>query len=129
MWTQTLSLCCSLALAGGLAAAPAAPSAEKLRKALDQVKDLEVVNQGLGSAVEMLSKQSGVPLAVDPALAQGGMASPEYPLLTVRGSRVKVGEALDRALAPHGLARVILGGQVVVSTAERATHLALRQRV
>src|SRR5262245_45702752 len=133
MRPPVLSSLFALVVLGGIAGpAPAAPQtespAEKLRQALDQHKDLEIVNQGLSRAAEMLSQQTGVPFVTDP-VAQSPSPEMDFPVLTIRASNVRLASALSAALAPHGIAHVILGDRVLLTSSDRASHLAVRQQV
>jgi len=132
MRSQVLTLCFSLLACATASAAPVAPTefpAEKLRKALDQPRELDVAGEGLSRAIEKLSRQTDIPFRLDPALQVVGTAFPEFPALTIRAARQKVGVVLRQELAAHGLAHVIVGDKVLITTAERAPHLALRQTV
>ena len=133
-----LACLCCLLLFRPVLAAPSAPEketpAEKLRKALDQTKDLHIPAQALPKFAEVLGEQTGIPFTVDPALAPslpvGGL--PQFvglPTVGLRGSKLRIGPSLSAVLAPHGLIHVILGDKVLISTMQRATHLVMRQRI
>jgi len=133
MRSQVFTLCFSLLACATAAAAPVTPTefpAEKLRKALDQPRELDIAGEELSQAIEKLSRQTDIPFRLDPALQAGGTGFPGGPpALTIRGARQKVGVVLRHELAAHGLAHVIVGDKVLITTAERAPHLALRQTV
>ena len=134
-------LCFVLLLLGGLVVtvpaappekSPAEPAAEKLRKALDQPRAVEIVNQGLHKAAEMLSQQTGISFHVDAAVQPAlipGMGLGQEPAITLHAGKVPLATQLEKALQPHGLAYTIVGDRVVITTSERAVPLALRQKV
>jgi hypothetical protein len=133
-----LACLCCLLLFRPATAAPAAPEkespAEKLRKALDQTKDFEVSNQPLAKFAETISEQTGIRFVVDPAMhptvpGLNTLQLPGLPILSLRGSKLRIGPAVSAILAPHGLRHVILGDRVLLTSSARATHLAMRQRV
>lgn len=133
---------CILALSLALQVAAADPpkpstetTAEKLRKALDATKELEIDAVGLTKAVEQLSAQTSVPFTVDaglfPTLLPGGIAPGgvnDLIVIKLRGT-YKLGEALNRALAPYSLTPVIVGERVYITAFDRAVTLQTRQRV
>ena len=136
MRLRFLSCLCALLLTGPAFAAPEAdPPAEKLRKALDQPRDFEIVNQPLTKFAALLAEQTGIPFRVDAALqplplpSLNGLQLSGPPFLSLRGSKRRVGPALNAVLAPHGMTHVILAGQVLLTTSDRAAHFALRQKL
>src|SRR5262249_35816527 len=111
---------------------PSEYPAEKLRKALDQVKEVEIVNQMLSTAVEQLRDQTGIPFVLDKS-AQW-LTLPLTPMgnfqpITISGKKVKLRTALHKALAPFGLSTVILHEEVLITSTEQAVHLQMRQPV
>src|SRR5262249_444909 len=123
---------CSLLAFAPASAAPVAPTefpAEKLQKSLNQPRELDVTGEGLSQAIEKLSRQTDIPFRLDPALQTVATAFPGLPGVTIRAAKQKVGVVLRQELAAHGLAHVIVGDKVFITTAERAPHLALRQTV
>lgn len=136
-------------LAGTLLPASAAPlpsektsgevTPAKLHTLLDKVVDLDIKEQGLSKAIEQLRDQTGVPFALYPAdypvMQLGGVApgvapgGTDFPQLTFKATKVKLRQALNRGLAPHGLTHVILGDKVYIASIERANHEQMRQKV
>ena len=131
MRLRFLSCLCALLLAGPAFAAPEAePPAEKLRKALDQLKDFEIANQPLSKFTALLAEQTGIPFTVDAALQPlQALNVLQLSGLSLHGSKLRVGLALNAVLAPHGMTHVILDGKVLLTTSERAAHFALRQKL
>src|SRR5262245_37204176 len=119
MRSQVLTLCVSLMAGVTAPAAPATPTefpAEKLRKALDQPRELDIAGEALIQAVDKLSRQTDIPFRLDPALPSVGMGFSVFPALTIRAARQKVGVVLRQELAAHGLAHVIVGDKVLITT-------------
>jgi hypothetical protein len=108
---------------------PAPTQAEKIYQLLKERKDLEIKDQPLSKALELLSELVGTTFEGDPAVLQPLQAALlEFPV-TLRGSKVAVGGTLHRALAPHGLTYVVLVDRVFVTTNERAIGIAMSQKV
>ncbi|MBI1917766.1 MAG: hypothetical protein HYS12_23985 [Planctomycetes bacterium] len=129
MRSQVLTICFVLFVCGTVRADTPEFPAEKFRKALEQNKELEVSGQPLGQAVQTLAHQTSIPLQLDPVLKSAGVFSLPSPTLTVRPVRQTVAAVLDRELAAHGFTYVVLADKVLITTPERAAHLALRQKV
>src|SRR5262249_6351191 len=129
MRARLFTVCFVLVVGGAVRAEAAEFPAETFRKALEQSQELEVSSLPLGQAVEALGRPTSIPLQLDPALkTTGGLALPSS-TLTVRSGRQTVAAALDRELAAHGLTYVVLADKVLITTTDRAAHLALRQKV
>lgn len=105
--------------------------AEKIYQLLKERKDLEIKNQPLPKALETLSELLGITFEADPSLLQEipGLAVPSPFTVTMRGSKVPVGGALNRALAPHGFTYVVLVDRVFVTTTDRAVPMQMQQKV
>ncbi len=125
-------------------AAGAETAAEKLRKALDQVRDLEIANQPLDAAVNQLREQTGINFVIDqaavsaslPGVSLPGISSVpvpggSYAHLSLNGQfhHLPVRTALTRLLRPHNLTHALVGDTVLITTKEKATDRQLEQRV
>jgi hypothetical protein len=128
-----------LVLFGVAATAPAAPltekpkaenPVEKVRKALDEVIDLDLAGQPLSVAIEQLRAETKINFVVDQvAIAQMGVDPMSSPVVTTKLTRVKARTALRNVLDQLNLSFVIVGEVVHISTEEMAIHRQLRQRV
>jgi hypothetical protein len=118
--------------------------AEKLRKALDQVRDLEIHNQPLDAAVNQLREQTGINFVIDQAAvpaSQLGVGLPgtatvpgaggSYAHLSLNGQfhHLPLRAALTRLLRPHNLMHALVGDTVLITTKEKATDRQLEQPV
>ena len=98
---------------------PAETAAEKLRQALDRVRDVEIADLPLDQAVNQLREQTGLNLKIDrvgvppvhPSL--GGPLS--YAHLLLRGTfhDVPLRTALTKLLGAHNLTHVLVGDTVL----------------
>jgi hypothetical protein len=137
-----------LAACGLISAQPQASgaetSAEKLRKALNQVRDLEIANQPLDAAINQLREQTGINFVIDQAAVPAslpGMSLPgtatvpvlggSYAHLSLNGQfhHLPVRAALARLLRPHNLTHALVGDTVLITTKEKATDRQLEQPV
>jgi hypothetical protein len=128
-----------------LPAAGGETAAEKLRKALDQVRDLEITNQPLDAAVNQLREQTGLNFVLDhtavppsPLAANllGGAAvagdqAGSYAHLRLDGQfhNQPLRVALTRLLRPHNLAHALVGDTILITTKEKAIDRPLEQPV
>lgn len=135
MYRIATLLLLSLTLRATAADPPKETTADKLRKALDATKELEIDAVCVTKAVEQLTAQTSVPFVADAGLfpspipgvpATGGVA--DLVVIKLRGS-VKLGESLNRALAPYSMTHVIVGDRVFITYADRAVSLQVRQKV
>ena len=124
-------------------AAGAETAAEKLRKALDQVRDLEITNQPLDAAVNQLREQTGINFVIDQAAVPASLlgvglpgaaipgAGGSYAHLSLNGQfhHLPVRAALTRLLRPHNLTHALVGDTVLITTKEKATDRQLEQPV
>jgi hypothetical protein len=140
---------CGFAFSGELNAKPQAAGgetpAEKLRKALDQVRDLEIHNQPLDAAVNQLREQTGLNFVLDqtavppspfPANLLGGAAvagdqAGSFAHLRLDGQyhNLPLRLALTRLLRPHNLAHALVGDTILITTKEKAIDRPLEQLV
>ena len=121
-------------------------AAEKLRKALDQVRDLEIADLPLDRAVNQLREQTGINFVIDrPAVPPGpplGFASNiglavnlggplSYEHLRLRGQfhGVPLRTALTKLLRDHKLTHVLVGDTVFITTIDKAAERQLGQSV
>lgn len=126
-------------------AAGAETTAEKLRKALDQVRDLEIANQPLDAAVNQLREQTALNFTLDQTavppspvaanlLGGGGVAGDQagsYTHLRLNGQfhNLPLRVALNRLLRPHNLAHAVVSDTILITTREKATDRQLEQPV
>lgn len=150
MWRTCL--CFTLGLAGLLpltarAADKPLPStgetaAEKLRKALDQVRDLDLPDLPLDRAVNQLRELTGLNLRIDPTavppVGPGGAGMGGLPLnmasyghlhLSGRFHDLPLRTALTSLLRDHNLTHVIVGDTVLITTLDQAPDRQLGQVV
>ena len=121
-------------------------AAEKLRKALDQVRDLEVADLPLDRAVNQLREQTGINFVIDrPAVPPGtplGFASNiglpanlggplSYENLRLRGQfhGLPLRTSLTKLLRNHKLTHVLVGDTVFITTIDKAVDRQLGQSV
>ncbi len=130
---------------------PLSPSgetaAEKLRKALDQVRDLEIADQPLDTAVNQLREQTGINFVLDRAGVPGTPSTnvfantnvlPALQFLPLSYFHLRIGGqfhqtplriALSKMLRTHNLTHVLVGDTVYITTAQKATDRQLGQSV
>lgn len=119
------------ALAAPLPAEPKVPvsPAEKVRKALDQVVNIEFSEQPLQQAMTQLSEQTKIKFIVDrAALNASPNADPDMPV-TAKLQDTKLRSGLRNVLNQYGLSYVVLEDMVLVTTQEMADYRQLQQRV
>jgi hypothetical protein len=115
-------------------------AAEKLRKALDQVRDLEIAEQPLDDAVNQLREQTGINFTIDrtavPAMLSvptGTFSPVEVPStfhkFHVRTWRMPLRLALSRMLRKHNLTHVLVGDTVLITTPDKAAERQLGQTI
>ena len=114
---------------------PAETAAEKLRQALDRVRDVEIADLPLDQAVNQLREQTGLNLKIDrvgvppvhPSL--GGPLS--YAHLLLRGTfhDVPLRTALTKLLGAHNLTHVLVGDTVLITAKDKAADRQLGQTV
>jgi hypothetical protein len=130
-----------LALGPALTAAPvseaakAATPVERLRKSLDQTLSVNIQDQPLALAVNMLREKSGVNLVLDQGGIQQMLAAtgPGVDLSQLAVSHnfkdVKLRTALRTLLTPFNLSFGIVGDTVLISHEDLIAQRQLRQRV
>lgn len=114
------------------APAPAAPAKdnspiEKIRKALDEVGDMNYQNKSLNEVINDL-KAKHIQVIIDPMVYQFGF-NPHQPTITVSLKQVKLKDGLQTALAPFNLKCGLIKEGLFISTEEGVITRQLRQRV
>jgi hypothetical protein len=134
-----LSIHITLGIAAMLVAAPVPqalaeeprtePVAAKIRKALAKAGDLEINEQPLDVAVNLLREQTGINFVIDQVAVPppvGSVLAQMAPYgslrLTAHVHDKPIREALVRLLEPHNLTYVIVGDTVYISTPEKAAE-------
>lgn len=103
--------------------------AEKLRKALDQVRDLEIVDQPLPLAINQLREQTKINFVLDrTSLMTMGM-DPDQSPVNVKLKSVKLRSGLRTMLSQYHLTCAIVGDTVLITTEDMAMYRQLKQRV
>ncbi len=119
---------------------PAETTAEKLRQALDRVRDLEIADLPLDQAVNQLREQTGLNLTIDkldvplaPSAGPGGVVIniPSFAHLRLRGEfhDVPLRTALTKLLGAHNLTHVLVGDTVLITSKDKAADRQLGQTV
>jgi type II secretory pathway component HofQ len=119
------------ALAAPLQAEPkgAVSPAEKVRKALDQVVNIEFSEQPLQSALSQLTDQTKIKFVLDRiSVATMAAGDPDMPV-TAKLQDTKLRTGLRSVLSQYGLSFVVLEDSVLVTTQEMADYRQLQQRV
>jgi hypothetical protein len=117
-------------------AAPAADAkpkgesaAEKVRKALDLPIDVDIVDQPMVNAINVLKEQTKVNIIVDNfTLAQNGI-DVNSATVNVKQQGVKARAALKAVLSQYHLSYAIIGDNVIVTTEDVALHRVFKQKV
>jgi type II secretory pathway component GspD/PulD (secretin) len=117
-------------------------AAEKLRKALDRVRDLEIAEQPLDAAVNQLREQTGINFTIDRAITPnapgfsmlgGGPGAPAsgYAHLNIGGPfhRLPLRVILTKMLGKHNLTHVLVGDAVLITTPDKAVERQLGQTI
>jgi hypothetical protein len=134
---QVLAAALVLVVAPAIAfAAPAGNSkakgesaAEIVRKALDQPIDVDLVDQPMINAINVLKEQTKVNIVVDNfTLAQNGI-DVNTAQVSVKQQGVKGRAALKAVLSQYHLGYAIIGDSVIITTEEMALHRQLKQKI
>ena len=105
------------------------PPADKIRKELERIINLDVDQQPLALAVAQVHELTKINFVLDRVtLAQSGI-DPDQLTVTLKLKDVKARSALRSLLTPYNLNFAILGDSVLVSTDEVAMLRQVRQRV
>jgi hypothetical protein len=114
-------------------------AAEKLRKSLDRVRDLEITDRSLDDAVNQLRELTGLNFILDraavPAAPSRGLGSGmlllSYGHLNIGGQfhQTPLRVALNKMLRTHNLTHVLVGDTIYITTAEKAIDRQLEQTV
>jgi hypothetical protein len=121
------------ALATAAAPAPAAPakaenSLAAVRKALDEVGDMNYQARSLNDVITDLKEKSKIPVIIDNAIYQFGL-DPSQPIVNVNLKQVKLKDGLKKALEPFNLKFGLTAEGLFISTEEAVITRQLRQRV
>ena len=121
------------ALATAAAPAPAAPakaenSLAAVRKALDEVGDMNYQARSLNDVITDLKEKSKIPVIIDNAIYQFGL-DPSQPIVNVNLKQVKLKDGLKKALEPFNLEFGLTAEGLFISTEEAVITRQLRQRV
>lgn len=109
---------------------PVETTAEKLRKALDQVRDVEIIDQPLEQAINQLRELTKINFVLDRAVLMMAQVDPtQQQPVGVKAKGVKLRSALRSLLSTHNLTYVIVTDQVLITTEDMAMYRQLRQRV
>lgn len=103
--------------------------AEKIKKALDQVSDLDISDQPLHLALAQLKEQTKVNFVLDRVTIANMGVDPEQTPVNVKLQNVKLRSALRTMLGQYNLSYAIINDTVVVTSEDMAMHRQLRQRV
>jgi hypothetical protein len=103
--------------------------AEKLRKALDQPRDLQIAEAPLPTVVSQLREQTRINFVLDSTtLLTMGIDPNQWTVgLRLQNTRLRVG--LRTMLNPYHLSCVIVGDAALITTEDMAVSRQLRQRV
>jgi hypothetical protein len=114
-----------------------ATAAEKIRAALAEPRDLDIPDQPLDAAVNLLREQTGVNFVIDQgavppqglALAPGQLASYAHLHLSALVHGRPLREVLPQLLAPHNLTCAIVGDTAYITTPDKAIERQFNQLV
>lgn len=151
MWRAiTLCLCVLLSTSLAWGADKALSSsdetaAEKLRKALDSVRDLEIAGLPMDQAINQLREQTGLNVQTDRAIVSPSVPSPmlQGPLgplgpnpafstqIRLQGEfhGIPLRAALTKLLRDHNLTHVLIGDTVLITTIDMGVERQLQQSV
>lgn len=120
-------------------------AAEKLRKALDSVRDLEIAGLPMDQAINQLREQTGLNVQTDRAIVSPSVPSPmlQGPLgplgpnpafstqIRLQGEfhGIPLRAALTKLLRDHNLTHVLIGDTVLITTMDMAVERQLQQSV
>jgi hypothetical protein len=132
-WLFTVVVCAVPVAAPAAAPVPAAPAKADnpiaaVRKALDEVGDMNYQARSLQDVIADLKEKSKVPIILDSSLANFGLDITQ-PTVSVNLKQVKLEKALEKVLEPYNLKFGIIGEGLYISTEEGVTIKQLRQRV
>lgn len=103
--------------------------AEKVRKALDQVIDVDIENQSLQLAIAQLREQTKVNFVLDRLTAAGMGVNPDEGSVNLKLQKVRLRTALRTLLNQYSLSFAIVGETVLITSEEMAVYRQLKQRV
>ncbi|HEV3255613.1 MAG TPA: hypothetical protein VG013_01910 [Gemmataceae bacterium] len=107
------------------------PTAEKLRKALDQTVNLDIANESLDDVVTKLRQQTKINFVADPSAAQRFVGPPNGPQggISLKVEKGKLRHAFQAMLSTHGLGYAVLGDQVLIAFRDEAIRRQVEQPV
>jgi type II secretory pathway component GspD/PulD (secretin) len=103
--------------------------AEKVKKALDKVVDLDITDQALATAVTTLRDKTKLNFVLDFQTLINFVGDPNTLTVSAHDKNAKLKTSLREMLAPYHMSYVILGDSVVITTEDVAMQRQMRQRV
>jgi type II secretory pathway component HofQ len=103
--------------------------AEKLRKALDEPRNLQIADGPLPTVVTQLRDQTKINFVLDTTTLMSMGMDPNQWTVSLRLEQTKVRVGLRTMLNPHHLTCVIIGDAALITTEEMAVNRQLHQRV
>jgi hypothetical protein len=105
------------------------PAAERIKRALDKVMDIDIENQSLQLALNQLKEQTKINFVLDrQTAAMMGVDTDNTPV-NLKASKKKLRVHLRGLLTPYNLSFGIVGDTVLISTEDMIVHRQLKQRV
>jgi hypothetical protein len=103
--------------------------AEKLKKALDKVVELDIGDQALATAVTTLRDTTKLNFVLDYQTLINFVGDPNTLTVSAHQKNAKLKTSLREMLAPYHMSYVILGDSVVITTEDVAMQRQLKQRI
>src|SRR5262249_22971873 len=104
------------------------PPAERIKKALDKVMDIDIENQSLQMAFAQLKEQTKINFVLDVNMAgMMGIDTNSTPV-NLKAPKKKLRVALKSLLAPYNLTFGIVGETVLISTEDMVVYRQLKQK-
>jgi hypothetical protein len=119
----------ALAAAPAPADKPAGTTAEKVRRQLDSLINLDLDQQPLHLAISQLQELTHINFVLDRFTLGQMNIDPDQATVTLRLKDVRVRSALRTLLTPFNLSYAIVGDTVVISSDDMVTFRQLRQRI
>jgi hypothetical protein len=105
------------------------PPAERIKKALDKVMDIDIENQSLQMAFAQLKEQTKINFVLDSNMAgMMGIDTNSTPV-NLKAPKKKLRVALKSLLAPYNLTFGIVGDTLLISTEDMLIYRQLKQKV
>jgi hypothetical protein len=105
------------------------PAAERIKKALDKVMDLDIENQSLQMAFAQLKEQTKVNFVLDATMAGMMGIDVNNTPVNLKAPKKKLRASLRTLLAPYNLTFGIVGDTVLISTEDVVIYRQLKQKV